>query len=83
MTSSKEFMDLFFGPLPKDYCYLFVVFSAFALFSILVALLSFMGLVLFTKSKNITAVLTAMIPNVMLMGIVYLQNRLLYGMCVN
>ena len=81
--SSKEFMDLLFGPLPKDYCYLFVIFSAFALFSIAIALLSLLGLALFAKPKMFMSTLPALLPNVVLMGIIYLQNRLLYGMCTN
>ena len=81
--SSKEFMDYFFGPLPKDYCYLFVIFSAFALFSIAVALLSLLGLALFSKPKMLMSTLPNMLPHIIVMGIVYLQNRLLYGMCIN
>jgi hypothetical protein len=81
--TSKEFMDLLFGPLPKDYCYLFVIFSAFALFSIAIALLSILGLALFAKPKVVMNTVPAMLPHIIVMGIVYLQNRLLYGMCTN
>ena len=81
--SSKEFMDYFFGPLPKDYCYLFVIFSAFALFSIAIALFSLLGLALFAKPKMFMSTLPSMLPHVIVMGIIYLQNRLLYGMCIN
>ena len=63
--------------------YLFVVFSAFALFSIAIALLSLLGLALFAKPKVVMNTVPAMLPHIIVMGIVYLQNRLLYGMCVN
>ena len=81
--SSKEFMDYFFGPLSKDYCYLFVVFSAFALLSIAIALLSLLGLALFAKPKMLMSAVPAMLPHIIVMAIVYLQNRLLFGMCTN
>lgn len=81
--NSKEIMDLLFGPLPKEYCYLFVIFSAFALFSILIALLSVIGLVMVAKPKTLMSTLPTLLPNIILMGIIYLQNRLLYGMCTN
>jgi len=52
-------------------------------FSIAIALLSLLGLALFAKPKVVMNTVPAMLPHIIVMGIVYLQNRLLYGMCVN
>ena len=73
--------NLFFGPLDKDYCYLFVVFAFIALLTIFVALFGFIAAVLTTKPKNWTNLLLPTVLAILYPGIIYLQNRLLLNMC--
>lgn len=79
---SNDFFNALFGPLPTEFCYLFVVFGAVALISLIISALSLLGLMVFSKSKIWMPSLPLALLNMILLGIVYVQNRLLYGMCV-
>ena len=72
--------DTFFGPLSKDYCSLFLFLSVVGLFYIILAILGVIALVFSKKAKP---ELIASFISFLAMGIViYLQNRLLYNICL-
>lgn len=76
MTFDKLF-DMFFGPLDKSYCNLFLFFSVLALVTLVLTLLMLV-LELFSKKKTSLLVWVYALVGP---AIVYYQNRLLYGMC--
>lgn len=73
--------DMFFGPLDKSYCNLFLLFSIVALIMIFLTSVGIISQLLFGNKKSFTPVawMYALIGPVF----VYIQNRLLYGMCKN
>ncbi len=76
-----ELHDMFFGPLDKSYCYLFLIFSMAALVLIFLTLVGIVAKLLTGKKKEFTPITWSYA----LLGpvLIYLQNRLLYGMCKN
>jgi len=66
-----------FGPLGKNYCLIFYVFSAFFFFWFLVSVI---GIVreIFAKQKNLFLMIVLAVYNF----IFYLQQRALYNMCI-
>lgn len=81
MMTMDELHDMFFGPLDKSYCNLFLVFSMIALLALFI---SVVGIVLQLMSMKKGA-FNPLMWTYALLGplIVYFQNRLLYGMCRN
>ena len=74
--------DMFFGPLSKDYCFLFYVFMVFNLVAILFILLAVVGGIFFAK-KITNEQIGSGIALLVLYIIAYLQNRILHSMCIN
>ena len=72
-----------FGPLDKEYCMLFYVFAILAFFSFVVALSgAVVGLLNGTKKFSITEGFF-ILYSLLMSFLIYLQNRLLYSMCIN
>ena len=75
-----KLQDVFFGPLAKDYCSLFLFLSVVGLIYIILAILGVVTLLLSKKGKpvNIASLLSFLAVGI----VIYLQNRLLYNMCI-
>lgn len=71
----------FFGPLSKDYCSLFLFFSVIGLINIILAILGAFGLLFSKKGKPeyFAGLIYAMVVGIFM----YVQNRLLYNMCLH
>jgi asparagine N-glycosylation enzyme membrane subunit Stt3 len=83
MNSGDSLENYLFGPLDKRYCLLFYIFSILGFFAFFVALVGVV--VSFARgTKKLTATEVFFVVYSLLMSfLVYLQNRLLYSMCVN
>lgn len=68
-----------FGPLSRDYCVLFYYLSAFGLIFFFLVLVT--GIWLIATKKVPVAYSWHMIWVLVIYGVFYLQNRLLYNMC--
>lgn len=79
MTTDK-LHDMFFGPLDSSYCNLFLFF---AMLSLLTIILTIVGIVLQLVSKKRTFTPIQWLYALVGPTIFYIQNRLLYGMCMN
>ena len=77
-----DLYNLFFGPLDKEYCYLFVIFAAIALFTVIIATLGFISSIFTTKPKEWLKMVIPFILAIIYPGIIYLHNRLLLNMCL-
>ena len=83
MNSSGSLENYIFGPLDKQYCLLFYVFAILAFFSFVVALVgAIFGLVNSGKKFSITEMFFV-VYSLLMSFLIYLQNRLLYSMCIN
>lgn len=73
--------DMFFGPLDKKYCSIFLLFAMLALFTIVLTVIGILAQLFMFKKKAFTPIqwTYALIGPL----VFYIQNRLLYGMCVN
>lgn len=73
--------DKLFGPLDKSYCNLFLLFSVIALIMIFLTSVGIISELLYGGKKSFKPLTWtyALIGPVF----VYIQNRLLYGMCKN
>lgn len=72
--------DTFFGPLSKDYCSLFFFLSVVGLIYVVLAIFAIFGLIF---SKKLRPELIVSTITFLAMGIVlYLQNRMLYNICL-
>ena len=78
----ERFHDMFFGPLSKDYCFLFYVFMVFNLVAIFFIVLAVVGGLIFSK-KLTREQIGSGIAMMILYLVAYLQNRILHSMCVN
>ena len=72
-------VDVFFGPLGKNYCNLFLWFSLFAL--IMVILIIITGIFLGLKKKENMAYYFHILMLTLVYIVMYYQNRILYTMC--
>lgn len=72
---------LFFGPLDKDFCYLFTVFAFIALITIVLALVGFVVSIFTNKPKDTLKMVLPTLLAIIYPGLIYLQNRLLLNMC--
>ena len=72
--------NTFFGPLSKDYCSIFLFLSVIGLLNIVLAILGALGL-LFSK-KGRPELFAGLIYALVIGIVMYLQNRLLYNMCL-
>jgi hypothetical protein len=77
--SKGDLVDQFLGPISKKYC---LYFYALMIFFLFVFVMSIFGLVyaLATKKGGFAAMGALAIS--LMYGMAYLQNRLLYNMCV-
>jgi hypothetical protein len=78
----NNFMDKYFGPLPREYCVYFYALSIFFGFVFIVSLGSFLAVSIYHYKKiNMMAVMNTsmLLINTFL---AYLVNRLLHTMCV-
>lgn len=68
----------YLGPLSSEYCVYFYVLTILALIALVFALVG--GVYQFTQKK---IDLLPMVMSVISAGLLYIQNRLLYSMCVS
>lgn len=69
------------GPLGKQYCLLFKILALFSLFYVLVAMVSLVYFLINPpKDGNLLGMLVLQIPIYL---VVYVQNRLLYNICLH
>lgn len=78
----ENFHDMFFGPLSKDYCFLFYVFMVFNLVAIFFIISAIVGGLIFAK-KIPKEQITSGIAMLILYIVAYLQNRILHSMCIS
>ena len=82
MNSGGSLENYLFGPLDKRYCMLFYIFAILGFFAFFVALIGVVvGLVKGTKKFGMTE-LFFVAYSLLMSFLVYLQNRLLYSMCI-
>jgi len=83
MNSGGSLENYIFGPLDKQYCLLFYVFAVMGFFSFAVALIgAVVGIVNGSKKLSVTEMFF-IAYSLFVSFLIYLQNRLLYSMCVN
>jgi hypothetical protein len=73
--------DTLFGPLSKNYCFLFYFFSVFGLIALVFFLVT--GFFIGIRGKKDFAFYIQIIGVSLMYGIIYLQNRILFNMCSN
>tara|TARA_B100001996_G_scaffold285846_1_gene226129 strand:- start:249 stop:503 length:255 start_codon:yes stop_codon:yes gene_type:complete len=78
----ESFHDMFFGPLSKDYCFLFYVFMVFNLIAIVLIAFAIIGGIFLSK-KITKEQIASGIGMLVLYLVAYLQNRILHSMCIN
>ena len=78
----NNFMDKYFGPLPREYCVYFYALSIFFVFVFIVSLASFLAVSIYNYKK--INIMTVMNTSMLLINtfLAYLVNRLLHPMCV-
>lgn len=79
MTTDNLF-NYFFGPLDKSYCNIFLFFAMLSLATIILTLIGIVAQILMFKKKGFTPIqwMYALLGPL----VFYIQNRLLYGMCL-
>jgi hypothetical protein len=83
MNSGGSLENYIFGPLDKQYCLLFYVFAVLGFFSFSVALIgAVVGLVNGSRKFSITEMFFVAY-SLLMSFLIYLQNRLLYSMCIS
>lgn len=77
----NEFMNYFFGPLPKEYC---LYYYFLAILSALIFVMTFLSFVLIVvKSKKIkSGMWFGMFNTLLTIFIGYFVSRLMYTMCI-
>jgi hypothetical protein len=78
----NNFMDKYFGPLPREYCVYFYALSIFFGFVFILSLMSFLGVLIFNFKKMNAMVVANGIMVLINAFLAYLVNRLLHTMCV-
>lgn len=71
--------DMLFGPLDVSYCNLFLIFSMVGLISLVITVFAILAQLLMFTRKQFTPItwMYALVGPLIL----YIQSRLLYGMC--
>lgn len=83
MNSSSSLENYLFGPLDKRYCMLFYIFAILAFFTFFVAVIGLIvSLVKGSKKFSMTE-LFFVLYSLLMSFLIYLQNRLLYSMCIS
>lgn len=76
-------LNQFFKPLSADYCLYFYIITLFSFIMLLFSVVgSVVGLIKSKKDVNFKVIAGLVYVNIGVF-MFYLQNRLLYGMCVN
>lgn len=78
----SNFMDKYFGPLPREYCVYFYALSIFFGFVFIVSLGSFLAVLIFNYNKWNKMMIINTIMVLINTFLAYLVNRLLHTMCV-
>lgn len=82
---AKNISDDLFGPLPKQYCMLYYVFTIITFISLVISVLAFIYMLVFGKKTfgNMWGVHAgATFYNIIAAGIAYLSMRMIHTMCV-
>jgi hypothetical protein len=77
----NNFMDYFFGPLPKEYCLYYYYLTIFSAIIFMLTFFSF-SMVLMKSKKIKSNTLLSMFNVLTSLFIGYFTSRLLYTMCV-
>ena len=72
--------EIFFSPLNKEYCAYFYFITVIFFVVLLLSMITTITTIVKSKKKVNYLLL---IGNIFTLALVYLQNRLLYSMCVN
>jgi len=73
--------DTLFGPISKEYCFYFYILSVFGL--VFMVLLTLFTLFIGIRKKEGFPFYLKSFSIVVMYGLLYLQNRLLFNMCSN
>ena len=71
-----------YGPLGKEYCFLFYFFSVFAMLSMILLAGSTVYRVAVNKERRNLRTLLGVLPVFAAYFVMYIQNRLLHWMCI-
>lgn len=74
-------LDTLFGPLGKKYCVVFWIMSAIALFIVVFSTISTVLYMAFIKKRFDLNAFGMWLYTVLIMGLQYLQTRILFNMC--
>lgn len=74
--------DYFFGPLGKEYCFLFKAFTIVAFLSIVMLIVTVVSTLIMSKGKMDYKPLIFAFPLFLSYLIIYFQNRILHSMCM-
>lgn len=80
---SNSFMNRYFGPLPKEYCFYFYGLSVFFAFTFMLSAISIVYYMATHSNKLSSLSIINAIAIVLNSSLAYLTNRLLYNMCIN
>ena len=79
----KDFLNIYFGPLSKEYCLYFYFMQVFFFVLVVIGVLGIIGAVISNK-KHRTVMFVVHSLTLLLNGVLaYFVNRLLYTMCQN
>jgi hypothetical protein len=78
----KNFMDYYFGPLPREFCVYFYILAIIAAIFFVCSLLSLIYISIFYFKKITGMVLMNYILVLINTMLMYIANRLLHTMCV-
>ena len=78
-------LNSLFGPLNKEYCFLFYVYSVIAFLMIIAVIFGWFVAAVnkggFLKGLEKMITTWTVLPSLIMLGMMYLQNRLLFNMC--
>ena len=74
--------DRLFGPLSKDYCYLFYIFMVFNFLAIILVVLAIISET-FLMKKIPYGLIASELGFLAICTVLYLENRILHTMCMN
>ena len=78
----NNFINAYFGPLPREYCMYFYVLSLIFGFAFFVSLFGILGFIIFNYKKVNTTFLVNSTMLLLNMFLAYIANRLLNTMCI-
>ena len=74
--------NFLYGPLGKEYCFLFYFFSIFAMLSMVLLAGTTVYRAAMNKERRTLKSLLYVLPVFCAYFVMYIQNRLLHGMCI-